>query len=173
MSKHSRRHRSNRPAKAYLVPSTSDGGDNGLNYEFHTLLIKLLPVEGNWSTRRNATTVELSNPTSPFSKARAIHPAPRLLACAQVRSSPIVPVPGLGGYRGSSGCALTVRDRSETENLRPVLRWVGEFSDLFWWCSEASLRSPTFSDSFWPTSDPSIATHTGPDPQLRTTNRQT
>ena len=58
-----------------------------------------------------------------------------------------------------AGCALTVGDRSETENLRPVLSRVGEFSDLFLPRSEASLWSPTFSDPFWPTSDPSIATH--------------
>ena len=30
-----------------------------------------------------------------------------------------------------AGCALTVRDRSETANLRSVLSRVGEFSDLF------------------------------------------
>jgi len=57
------------------------------------------------------------------------------------------------------GCALTVGDRSETENLRPVLSRVREFSDLFLPRSETSLWSPTFSDPFWPTSDPSIATH--------------
>ena len=43
-----------------------------------------------------------------------------------------------------SGYALTVRDRSETENLRPVLSRVGEFSDLFLPRSEASLWSPAF-----------------------------
>ena len=59
--------------------------------------------------------------------------------------------------------ALTVGERSETENLRPVLGRLGEFSDLFLARSEASLWSPTFSDLFWPTSEPSIATHsTGP-----------
>ena len=58
-----------------------------------------------------------------------------------------------------AGCALTVGDRSETENLRPVLGRLGEFSDLFLARSETSLWSPTFSDPFWPTSDPSIATH--------------
>ena len=62
-------------------------------------------------------------------------------------------------HESCTGCALTVGDRPETENLRPVLSRVGEFSDLFLPRSETSLWSPTFSDPFWPTSDPSIATH--------------
>ena len=76
----------------------------------------------------------------------------------------------LYGEGTNSGCALTVGDRSEKENLRPVLSRVGEFSDLFLARSETSLWSPTFSDLFWPTSEPSIATHsTGPGIRRRDT----
>ena len=82
---------------------------------------------------------------------------------------------GLGGIGIAAevdfaALALTVGERSETENLRPVLGRLGEFSDLFLARSEASLWSPTFSDLFWPTSEPSIATHsTGPGIRRRDT----
>ena len=82
----------------------------------------------------------------------------------------VLAVTGRGGSRQEAALALTVGERSETENLRPVLGRLREFSDLFLARSETSLWPPTFSDLFWPTSEPSIATHsTGPGIRRRDT----